>query len=100
MPRGRVVLVNRLFTTQENADDEAHDEILRLRELRIQEAVVKIMKTRRVMKQNLLHNETVVMLRNMFVPTRRLIKQQLEWLIEQKFVRRDDGDYETFVYVT
>ncbi|KAI6227461.1 Cullin-5 [Aphelenchoides fujianensis] len=98
-PRGRITLVNRIIMNQETVEDEAHDEIMRLRELRIQEGLVKLMKTRRTMKQNVLHNELVELLRYMFTPTRRLIKQQLEWLIEQKFIKRDDHDYETFVYM-
>jgi cullin-5 len=86
--------------SQENIDDEAHEEILRLREFRIQEAIVKIMKMRRVMSQIPLHNELIEILRNMFVPTRRLIKQQIEWLIDQDYIRRDDEDPDKFIYIT
>lgn len=85
---------------QENIDDEAHEEIMRLREFRIQEAIVKIMKMRRVMTQIPLHNELIDMLKYMFVPTRRLIKQQIEWLIEQEYIRRDENDPDKFIYIT
>lgn len=99
-PRGRVNLINRINMNQESVDDEAHEEIMRLREFRIQEAIVKIMKMRRVMMQNPLHNELVDMLKLMFVPTRRLIKQQIEWLIEQQYIKRDEKDPEKFIYIT
>ncbi|KAI6213785.1 hypothetical protein M3Y94_00192600 [Aphelenchoides besseyi] len=97
--RGKLTLINRIIMNQESIEDEAHNEIMRLREFRIQEGVVKLMKTRRTMKQNVLHNELVALLRHMFTPTRRLIKQQLDWLIEQHFIRRDSEDMETFIYV-
>ncbi|KAI6186837.1 Cullin-5 [Aphelenchoides besseyi] len=97
--RGKLTLINRIIMNQESIEDEAHNEIMRLREFRIQEGVVKLMKTRRTMKQNVLHNELVALLRHMFTPTRRLIKQQLDWLIEQNFIRRDSEDMETFIYV-
>jgi cullin-5 len=99
-PRGRVNLVNRINMNQETIDDEAHEEILRLREYRIQEAIVKIMKMRRIMLYNPLHNELVDMLKSMFVPTRRLIKQQIEWLIEHDYIERDQNDSDKFVYIT
>ncbi|KAI6189619.1 Cullin-Nedd8 domain-containing protein [Aphelenchoides bicaudatus] len=84
----------------ENIDETAHEEILRLREFRIQEAIVKIMKMRRVMNLIPLHNELVDMLKYMFVPTRRLIKMQIEWLIEQEYIKRDDKETDKIIYIT
>lgn len=52
------------------------------------------------MSQIPLHNELVDMLRYMFVPTRRLIKQQIEWLIESEYLKRDEDDPDKFIYVT
>lgn len=85
---------------QESIDNEAHEEIMRLREFRIQEAIVQIMKARRVMNHVPLHNEVVNMLKNMFAPTLRLIKQQVEWLIERDYIERDKNDPEKFIYIT
>lgn len=85
---------------EKDVDDNIHEEILRLRELRIQEAIVKIMKMRRVINHIPLHNELIEMLRFMFVPTRRLIKLQIEWLIENGYIRRDESDEGKYIYIT
>lgn len=58
------------------------------------------MKMRRVMNLIPLHNELVDMLKYMFVPTRRLIKMQIEWLIEQEYIRRDDKETDKIIYIT
>jgi cullin-5 len=58
------------------------------------------MKMRRVMSLIPLNNELIDMLKYMFVPTRRLIKQQIEWLIEQQYIKRDDKDADKIIYIT
>lgn len=58
------------------------------------------MKMRRVMALIPLNNELIDMLKYMFVPTRRLIKQQIEWLIEQQYIKRDEKDPEKIIYIT
>lgn len=35
----------------------------------------------------------------MFLPSKKMIKEQLEWLIEQKYLARDDSDINTFNYM-
>lgn len=55
---------------------------------------------RRVMALIPLNNELIDMLKYMFVPTRRLIKQQIEWLIEQQYIKRDEKDPEKIIYIT
>jgi cullin-5 len=58
------------------------------------------MKMRRVMSLIPLNNELIDMLKYMFVPTRRLVKQQIEWLIEQQYIRRDEKDADKIIYIT
>ena len=43
--------------------------------------------------------ELVEMLKNMFLPSKKLIKEQIEWLIENKYIQRDDKDINTFIYM-
>lgn len=85
---------------QDTGAEEEHEDIVRLREFRTQEAVMKILKTNRAMLQNDLQNKLVDMLKHMFVPSRKMIKEQLEWLIEQQFIGRDPNDINKFVYTT
>lgn len=80
-------------------DDGVHEEIESLRKLRVQEAIVKIMKMRRVVDHVPLHNEVVDMLKTMFAPNRRFVKQQIEWLIEREFIKRDNASVDKFIYI-
>lgn len=57
------------------------------------------MKSRRTMNAAQLQTELVEMLKQMFVPTRNLIKEQIDWLIERRFIERSSEDMNMFVYV-
>ncbi|KAL7073247.1 hypothetical protein ACQ4LE_007112 [Meloidogyne hapla] len=98
--RGKLNLIGRLQLNQEQGVEQEHEEILQLRKFRVQEAIVKIMKTRKRFTQAQLQTELVDVLKNMFLPSRKLIKEQIEWLIEQKFLGRDPVDMNSFVYIT
>ncbi|CAG0900872.1 unnamed protein product, partial [Darwinula stevensoni] len=99
LPRGRLNLIGRLQLSTERSLEEDNEGIVRLRILRTQEAIVKIMKMRKSITNAQLQTELVDILRNMFIPSRKLIKEQIEWLIEQKYIRRHESDMNTFVYI-
>lgn len=65
----------------------------------LQEAIVKIMKMRKRITNAALQTELVEILKNMFIPQKKMIKEQIEWLIDHKYLRRDDEDINTFLYV-
>jgi cullin-5 len=46
-----------------------------------------------------LQTELVEILKNMFLPSKKMIKEQIEWLIEQKYMKRDESDIGLFLYV-
>ena len=83
----------------EKSREEDNDSIVQLRVLRTQEAIVKILKMRKKMTNAQLQTELVEILKNMFLPSKKMIKEQIEWLIEQKYMRRDDSDIGVFIYV-
>lgn len=60
---------------------------------------MKIMKMRKKLTSAQLHAELVEILKNMFLPSKRLIKEQIEWLIERKYMKRDDENMNVFVYL-
>lgn len=57
------------------------------------------MKMRKKMTNAALQTELVEILKNMFLPSKKLIKEQIEWLIEHKYMRRDEDDINTFIYM-
>ena len=64
-----------------------------------QEAIVKIMKMRKRITNAALQTELVEILKNMFLPSKKLIKEQIEWLIEHKYMRRDEDNINLFIYM-
>ena len=46
-----------------------------------------------------LQTELVDILKNMFLPSKKMIKEQIEWLIEHKYMKRDEDDINTFIYM-
>lgn len=65
----------------------------------LQEAIIKILKMRKKITNAQLQTELVDILKNMFLPSKKMIKEQIEWLIEQKYMRRDEDDINTFIYM-
>ncbi|XGW04972.1 hypothetical protein V3C99_015841 [Haemonchus contortus] len=98
--RGRINLIGRLQLSMESSATKEHEDIVALRELRVQEAAVKIMKMRKTITSAQLQTELVEMLKPMFIPNRKLIKEQIDWLIDNRFIERKDDDINTFVYVS
>eukprot|EP00118_Oscarella_pearsei_P008730 m.46496 g.46496 ORF g.46496 m.46496 type:complete len:786 (+) comp33701_c0_seq2:3-2360(+) len=97
--RGKVNLIGRLQLSTESSQKEDNEAIVALRVLRVQEAIVKIMKMRKRITNAALQTELVEMLKNMFLPQKKMIKEQIEWLIEHKYMKRDESDINTFVYL-
>ena len=64
-----------------------------------QEAIVKIMKMRKKITNAQLQTELVEILKNMFLPQKKMIKEQIEWLIEHKYMKRDENNINTFTYL-
>lgn len=65
----------------------------------IQEAIIKILKMRKQISNWNLQTELVDILKNMFLPSKKMIKEQVEWLIEHKYMKRDEDDINMFVYI-
>lgn len=97
--RGKLNLIGRLQLSTDKAREEDNEGIIRLRELRTQEAIVKILKMRKKISNAQLSSELVFILKNMFLPSKKMIKEQIEWLIEQKYMKRDDDNINMFIYM-
>ncbi|GAB6032838.1 Cullin-5 [Chamberlinius hualienensis] len=97
--RGKINLVGRLQLSTERSKEEDNESIVQLRILRTQEAIVKIMKMRKRITNAQLQTELVEILKNMFLPSKKLIKEQIEWLIEHKYIKRDEDDINLFLYM-
>ena len=118
--RGKMNLIGRLQLSTEKARKEENESIMQLRILRTQEAIIKILKMRKV--KNLifvnfllffptfhfffqrisnaqLQTELVDILKNMFLPSKKMIKEQIEWLIEHKYMKRDEDNINMFIYM-
>lgn len=92
-------MIGRLQLTTERMREEENEGIVQLRILRTQEAIIQIMKMRKRISNAQLQTELVEILKNMFLPQKKMIKEQIEWLIEQKYIKRDETDINTFIYM-
>ncbi|EDV25026.1 uncharacterized protein TRIADDRAFT_24784 [Trichoplax adhaerens] len=97
--RGKVTLIGRLQLAPEKGNEEENKEIASLRMLRTQEAIIKIMKMRKRLRFGQLQTELVNVLKNMFFPQKAVVKDQLEKLIEENYIKRDEQDLNTFIYL-
>merc|ERR1719422_2263793 len=97
--RGRINLIGRLQLSTEKTREEENAGIMQLRILRTQEAIIKILKMRKRISNAQLQTELVDILKNMFLPSKKLIKEQIEWLIEHKYMKRDDENINMFIYM-
>ncbi|PNF13705.1 Cullin-5 [Cryptotermes secundus] len=97
--RGKVNLIGRLQLSTERSKEEDNESIVQLRILRVQEAIIKILKMRKRITNVQLQTELVDILKNMFLPSKKMIKEQIEWLIEHKYMKRDEDDINTFIYM-
>ena len=68
------------------------------RAFRVEAAIVRILKARKVMKLSELMAEVVSQLA-FFKPSFRVIKQRIEALIVREYVKRDEEDANTFHYL-
>ncbi|KAG6953628.1 hypothetical protein JG687_00012292 [Phytophthora cactorum] len=69
------------------------------RKMSLQAAIVRVLKTRRDIRQAQLMHEVAEMLVNQFVPTTTAIKQNVEILIQKEYLRRHEDDQTRFLYV-
>ena len=98
--RGRINLIGKLQVGSDRpAGEEDHDGVAALRELRIQEAVTKVMKARKKATMTELHHEAIEMLKNLFMPNKKMLKEQIEFLIDKGYLSRDERDFSVFHYV-
>ncbi|KZS10619.1 Cullin-5 [Daphnia magna] len=97
--RGKINLIGRLQLSTEKSKEEENEGIVQLRILRTQEAIVKILKMRKKISNAQLQTELVEILKNLFIPSKKMIKEQVEWLIEHRYMKRDEKDINTFIYL-
>ncbi|CAF0713830.1 unnamed protein product [Brachionus calyciflorus] len=98
--RGKLNLIGRLQLSTEKNREEENQEIMFLRAERTKEAIVKILKMRKRVSLAQLQTELIELLKNMFLPSKKLVKETIEWLIEHKYMERDETNINTFVYTT
>lgn len=96
--RGRVNLIGRLMLLSERAREADNEGIVALRVLRCQEALVKLMKARKTLHHTQIHSQLIQLLCQQFQPSKKLIKETLEFAMENKFVARDENDLNVFHY--
>ncbi|KPA78015.1 hypothetical protein ABB37_06770 [Leptomonas pyrrhocoris] len=90
----------RVTPALESEDAVVHRHVNASRRLLLDTALVRVLKSRRVVLFEDLFQTVVTQLSRQFVPTRRDVKAQLEGLVDRDYVRRSADDPNEFVYVS
>ncbi|EPQ61295.1 Cullin-domain-containing protein [Gloeophyllum trabeum ATCC 11539] len=62
-------------------------------------AIVRIMKAKKQMRYEQIKNDTIEAVKKHFVPEVSVIKQRIQQLTEQEYMRRDEDDMNLYIYV-
>uniref|UniRef100_A0AC34GG40 Cullin protein neddylation domain-containing protein n=1 Tax=Panagrolaimus sp. ES5 TaxID=591445 RepID=A0AC34GG40_9BILA len=72
---------------------------MNLRKLEIDAAIVRIMKAKQRFLHNFLMTDVTKLLQSRFMPDLSCIKKCIESLIERDYLKRDENDSKTLVYI-
>jgi len=84
---------------QKKQSQQIHEKTKKDRGMKIELALVRVMKARNVCTQNELISQASSQLMKFFRPDPRQMKKKIESLFERGFMRRDDGDQRLIHYV-
>jgi len=82
-----------------NQDQDLMKEVMRDREMKMQLALVRVMKMRNQLPLTTLIAEATEQLSKYFIPETKIMRRQIEVLMERGFMKRDEDDHKIIHYV-
>lgn len=94
--RKRHLNINTVATKQRKVENN-DKEIMEKRSIQVRAAVVRIMKKSMILNHSQLIIEVIEELRNQFRPDTKLIKKEIELLIEKEYIARSNDNSYTYL---
>jgi len=93
------VAIPMLKKQQKTEPDQLPPGVQEQRKNRVEAAIVRIMKSRKLLQHNQLVSELIKQLSSKFQPDPAFLKKRIESLIEREFLKRDANDWRTYHYL-
>jgi len=85
-------------TEEKRRTDEDQTALVKSRGFEVDAAIVRTMKTRKVLKWQELQSEVIKQLQSRFAPTTQMLKKRVENLMEREYLERDPNDPTNYHY--
>lgn len=99
VPRTRLFTFPSLVILQPEESKRTQSHIDSDRKYYLDAAIVRIMKAKKELTHEALKTQTIDAVKNHFVPEVNVIKQRIDGLVDQEYLKRDDGDMNKLIYV-
>lgn len=94
----KIPLIKKKSTIIE-ADKKTFDSIIRDRKIMVESSIVRIMKSRKNERHNILVSEVIRQVKPKFIPDPRFIKKCIEHLIDGEYIKRNEDDRKLYQYM-
>ena len=84
--------------TYDKLESKSEESVIAERKYMIESNIIRIMKSKQIINHNDLTNEVLKSLQHSFVAELNVIKQRIESLIERGYIKREENNFNNYIY--